>query len=382
MIIEIEDDIIKLSGKIEKNLWPAMQAAAQMMLGKGYKNIIVDCTNISSIQKKGLETFSNAFNYMTKMNVQIFFVDVDEKIEKLAKSTIGIRSSMPMAESIEEVRSSIAINNQASKKYKDRDLIFPMIGNPSHAIMFADIFVRKDREFDFIYPMLVPMKYNLYAPIKSLENKVNSELLRAKGFCIFYNRIFKSNIIRTRNFKGFFSELEKKYPNSHSLISFAGCDFQRNKNLEKFQSCLYSKKSIILNEPFLNDNPFQLTSNFNKILVYYTGEEEFDKQTISFAKEFTNEKNIVEFIKLEKVKFNVGPKPTINEITNFQRPDFKNYTTKTVSVKFRSEFLKNYVKKNEIDLLIMPTIPNSENFLFNIIKEPVCSLALVSKEFY
>lgn len=379
MIIEIEEDVIKLSGKIERNLWPATQAATQMMLGKGYKNIIVDCTNITFIQEKGLETFSNAFNYMTKMNVQIFFVAVDEKIEKLAKKTLGIRSSMPIAESIEEVRGSIAINNQASKKYTDRDLIFPMIGNPSHAIIFADFFADKDREFNFIYPMLIPMKYNLYSPIKSLENKVNSELLRAKGFCIFYNRIFKSNIIRSRKYKDFFKNIEYKYPNSRSIVSFAGCDFQKHENIERFLSC-FNSKCIILNEPFLKENPFKTTSEFNKILVYYTGIEEYDKQTMSFVKKFVNEDNIVEFIKPEKVKFNIGPKPIVDSIENFKDPGVKNYYTKTISVKFRSEYFKDYAIKNNVDLIIIPLMKNEENFLLNMIKDPVTSLIIINNK--
>ena len=379
MIIEIENDIIKLFGRVEKNLWPATRAAASMMLDSGVENIIIDCRGIELITEKGLETFANAFDYMNRRNIRIFFVGVDEKVEKLALSTPGIRSVMPIAESLEVAYKSIAIDKQMNKIYKEKYLLFPMLGNPSHAIMFGDLFIKRDREFNFVYPLLVPRKWTLYHPIKSLEDKANSDLGRAEGFSIFCNRKSLGLTVRARNYEGFFQRLCQKFPMSQILMSFAGRDMEREDNIEKFLCFIRLKglTGVAVTEPYNKKSPFTIKDSFKKIIVCLTGEEKRDRTSEAFAKRFVKEGSMVYFVKPKKIKLNEEPNNNLEYVEGFDSGiEYKSYVT--ASVRHIGPFMRSYVEKEEGDMLVLPALADDEDFMLSMVKDPFCTTCFVN----
>ena len=381
MIIETENDIIKFSGKLDRNLWPAAQTAVNMMLDEGRDAIIVDCHNLTEISAEGLLTFADAFRYMNLRDVKLFFVGVDESVRKLAMATPGIRSSMPIAESVEDVRRSLAIEVQVTALHKDRYLLFPMVGNTSHAVMFADKFAKKGMEFDFVFPFIVPRKYNLYHPIKSLENKAESELGRAEGFCVFNNRPAKKNIVRVRSHRGFFERLETKFPDSEIIISFAGCSMNNNDNDVKFRSFLEQNlKGLIITEPFDKEEPYKVKKEFEKSAVYITGMKDYDDASVRLAEKLCGN-GFAEFIKLNKTKWGETPGEPYKKIDGFVPPERIDCLALTVPVRSRREHLREYAEKNEIDVLILPALEGEADFLISLMTDPPCSVCIVSRKF-
>ncbi|MBQ0105250.1 MAG: STAS domain-containing protein, partial [Armatimonadetes bacterium] len=378
MIIETENDIIKFSGKLDRNLWPAAQTAVNMMLDEGRDAIIVDCHNLTEISADGLLTFADAFRYMNLRDVKLFFVGVDESVRKLAMATPGIRSSMPIAESVEDVRRSLAIEVQVTALHKDRYLLFPMVGNTSHAVMFADMFAKKGMEFDFVFPFIVPRKYNLYHPIKSLENKAESDLGRAEGFCVFNNRSAKKNIVRVRSHRSFFERLETKFPDAKVIISFAGCSMDRNENDVKFRSCLEQNlKGLIITEPFDKEKPYEVKKKFKKTAVYITGIKDYDEACVKLAEKLCGT-GFVEFIKLNKLKWGKTPGKPFNKIEGFVPPERIDCLALTVPVNSRRERLREYAEENKTDVLIMPALEGETDFLLSFMTDPPCLLCIVS----
>lgn len=382
MIIEIENDIIKIKGKLDRNYWPATQAAAAMMLGEGRENIIVDCGGVTEITEKGLNTFAQAFSYMNRRNIRVLFVDADEKIEKLAMKTPGIRSSMPIAESIEEARAAIVLNRQSDRKIREKNMIFPILGNPAHAIMFFDNIIKKNTEFNFVYPLIIPRKYYLYHPVKSLENKANADLMRAEGFSIFLSRQSKGDKIRSRDYKGFFRTAEENYPNSSMFISFAGMKMDRRDNKDKLKYFIEREnlKGVAVTEPFSRDNPYA-KKEIKKIAVYITDDEKINETLFSFAKKLNKNSVRFEFVKPVKLKFNESPFSPKNCIDNFTASQIKDPVYRTESVRSRRRFVKTYTDANSIDIFIMPALRDMTDMIAELSEDPKCIMCFVSPDF-
>lgn len=382
MIIEIENDIIKISGKLDRNYWPAAQAAASMMVGQGYNNIIVDCEGVSEITEKGLDTFAQAFKYMSKRDVRIYFAHVDEKIEKLAMKTPGIRSSMPIAESVEEARASIFIDKQKGRKFREKELIFPVMGNLAHSSLFFDEYLRKNVPFTFVYPIIVPRKYNLYHPSKSLENKANADLCRAEGYSLFFNRQSKKNIVRSRNFKSYFARVAERFPNSPVFLSFAGVNMEKPENREKFTYFLENQKlqGVAVTEPF-EENDWTQTKEFEHMLVCISNKDKEKDSCVDFAKKISKGKIPTDFVKPVKLRLNDTPFPAKDYIENFEQKDMRDCVCKTVSVRTRRHFLRDYIKNNNIDIMILSASWENEDLLTSLFLDPPCFICIVTDKF-
>lgn len=109
MIIETKDDVVRLSGSLKKNLWMNIKAAANLLLTDHPSGIIVDCTDLDDITTDGAKTFLEAMRDIEAAKSRIIFVRVPKDILDVCGKIPGIRSQMPIAESIEEARGSLRI---------------------------------------------------------------------------------------------------------------------------------------------------------------------------------------------------------------------------------------------------------------------------------
>ena len=58
-----------------------------------------------------MQTFADTFKYITRKNARIIFASPSKEIRKLANTIEGVRSKMPVADSIESARKSLNIYN-------------------------------------------------------------------------------------------------------------------------------------------------------------------------------------------------------------------------------------------------------------------------------
>ena len=103
MIIETKDDVVRLSGSLHKNQWLTIKAAANLLLQQHPEGIIVDCARLEEISEDGAKTFLEAMRDIEAARSRIIVANLPEKVLAVLKSVPGVRSQLPIAESVEAV---------------------------------------------------------------------------------------------------------------------------------------------------------------------------------------------------------------------------------------------------------------------------------------
>ena len=109
MIIQTKEDIVSLSGSLNKNLWMTIKAAANLLLTKHPEGIIIDCAGLSDISENGAKTFLEAIRDIEGAHSRIMVVNLPSQVLGVCKTVPGVRSQLPIADSIEEARASLAM---------------------------------------------------------------------------------------------------------------------------------------------------------------------------------------------------------------------------------------------------------------------------------
>jgi anti-anti-sigma regulatory factor len=116
MIIETKDDVVRLSGSLHKNQWITIRAAANLLLHDHPQGIIIDCSELDDISGDGAKTFLEAMRDIGAANARIVVASLPAKIQSVCKTIPGVRSQLPIADSVEEARASLrmATSNAAA----------------------------------------------------------------------------------------------------------------------------------------------------------------------------------------------------------------------------------------------------------------------------
>jgi nucleotide-binding universal stress UspA family protein/anti-anti-sigma regulatory factor len=137
MIIEARDDVVHLEGRLDKNLWPTIQAAASLLLRNHVRGIIIDGTKITGCSPEGARTFSDALEYISRYHARFVVAGLCEEMVQAVRQVPGIRSQLPIAESVEDARKSLHFEGtrraapQAPARRALSDILVPLIGDVS-----------------------------------------------------------------------------------------------------------------------------------------------------------------------------------------------------------------------------------------------------------
>lgn len=107
MIIESKEDVVRLSGALRKNQWLTIRAAAGMLLQDYPEGIIVDCSNLQEVSEEGAKTFLEAMKDIDAAGTRIIVANLPKNVMEVIKTVPGVRSQLPVANSIDEARSSL-----------------------------------------------------------------------------------------------------------------------------------------------------------------------------------------------------------------------------------------------------------------------------------
>ena len=118
MIIETKDDVVRLSGSLTRNQWMTIKAAVNLLLTNRPEGIIVDCSHLDSISEAGAKTFLEAMRDIEAMKARIIVVRLPEQVLAVCKTVPGVRSQLPLADSIEEARASLRMMNRPGVREK------------------------------------------------------------------------------------------------------------------------------------------------------------------------------------------------------------------------------------------------------------------------
>jgi anti-anti-sigma regulatory factor len=114
MIIETKDDVVSLSGSLHKNQWLTIKAAANLLLQQHPQGIIVDCSHLEDISEDGAKTFLEAMRDIEAAKARIIVANLPEAMLSVCRMVPGVRSQLPIADSVEAARASLRLANRAA----------------------------------------------------------------------------------------------------------------------------------------------------------------------------------------------------------------------------------------------------------------------------
>jgi len=178
MIIEARDDVVRLEGALDKNLWPTIQAAANLLLRQHVQGIIVDASGLLRCSAEGALTFRDAMDYIERYRARIVVAAIPPEVMETIRAVPGVRSRLPIAESIDDARKSLSLAGSRGRTQTGRrelqDIIVPLIGDqaPATATALACRLAKSDDQkarIHLIYVLEVPRVLTLTAPLPEEE---------------------------------------------------------------------------------------------------------------------------------------------------------------------------------------------------------------------
>ncbi len=182
MIIEAREDTITLRGAVISNIWPAIQAAAALLLEKHPAGIIIDCSAITELTPKGAETFADAFKYIDSHKARILLTGLSRELEEIGKAVPEVRSQLPIAASVEEARASLRLEEIIPRRGKARvAAVVPIVGNWRRAVWHADKLAKGENcEIHLVDLIKVPRTLPIGSPMPEREAAGQERLNKAQ----------------------------------------------------------------------------------------------------------------------------------------------------------------------------------------------------------
>lgn len=180
MIIEAREDIVKLEGNLDKNLWTTIQAAANLLLRHHPQGIIVDGSGLTGCSPEGAKTFRDAMDYIERYRARIVVSALPDGVMEVIKAVPGVRSRLPVAATIEEARASLRLCGPGGSRAVaggsvPQNILVPLLrpDNPQAASALACRLVKTDptakSRLHLAYVLEVPRHLPLAAPLPEEE---------------------------------------------------------------------------------------------------------------------------------------------------------------------------------------------------------------------
>jgi len=208
MIIETAEDVVRLSGSLHKNQWLTIKAAANLLLNDHPKGIIVDCSALTEVSEDGAKTFLEAMRDIDAAHTRIVVVRLPEKAMSVLKSVPGVRSQLPIADSIEEARASLRMHrNSAQKASSDPTkrtglILVPLVAglDLTYGATLAGRLARGTRsEVRLVYFLEVTRTLPLNSPLLEAEQAAQESLEKAMQFAHQVNAAATEQVERVRD---------------------------------------------------------------------------------------------------------------------------------------------------------------------------------------
>ncbi|MHB9035936.1 MAG: STAS domain-containing protein [Armatimonadota bacterium] len=193
MIIEAREDTITLRGNIRSNIWPAIQAAAALLLENHPTGIIIDCSALVKITAKGAETFADGFRYIQERNARIVVAALSPELLEIGMTVPGVRSQLPLAATVDEARASLELEEVTPERGKARlAAVVPMLGEWRSAVSHAcRLAIGESTEIHLVDLIKVPRALPIGTPLPDREAAGRARLDAGKamvagmGFKVF-----------------------------------------------------------------------------------------------------------------------------------------------------------------------------------------------------
>jgi anti-anti-sigma regulatory factor len=220
MIIDARDDVVTLSGRLEKNLWLSIQAAAHLLLRQHPNGILIDAREISYCSPEGARTFLDGLEYIERHKARIVLCQVPESVLAVLRTVPGVRSQVPIAQTCAEARASLELAHHARVQERQKrgnvaagspdTVLVPVIQGITtvkdvigiaHVLGFEGANGKPEirPRVQLTYVIVVPRSIALNAPIEEEEAEARAVLEEAEAFAAKYNIDLATEVARTRD---------------------------------------------------------------------------------------------------------------------------------------------------------------------------------------
>jgi len=189
MIIETKGDVVRLSGSLYKNQWLTIKAAANLLLHDHPQGIIVDCAGLEKISEDGAKTFLEAMRDIEAAHARIIVANLPDQVLGICKTIPGVRSQLPIADSVEAARASLRIHNRPSGVPTGVDagkrgavLLVPLVSqlDLTYGAALAAQMTRPGRnDVRLVYFLEIARTLPLNAPLPEKEQEAQDALAQA-----------------------------------------------------------------------------------------------------------------------------------------------------------------------------------------------------------
>jgi nucleotide-binding universal stress UspA family protein len=192
MIIETRDDVVRLSGSLHKNQWLTIKAAANLLLHNHPQGIIIDCSELAEISEAGAKTFLEAMRDIEGARARIMVAGLPPALLAVCRTVPGVRSQLPIAESVEAARASLRMGDRPSAAALPPDaarrsstILVPLIADLdlTHVANLAGRLARATRaDLRVVYFLEVVRNLPLGAPLIEQEQAARDSLEKAAQY--------------------------------------------------------------------------------------------------------------------------------------------------------------------------------------------------------
>lgn len=192
MIIHMKGDVIEVKGSLMANHWPALRSAVSLLLGRHPSGVIVDGSELTEINEPGARTFLDASSYIEAHRARVVIAGLPDTILQQISRMPGARSQLPLAQTIEEARASLAVGGTEAVPEVRRKptILVPLLGEWKRAIDFAAAHADKHTEIQLLYIIEVPRDQPMGVPLPDLEQHATAissaveALAKQKGIAV------------------------------------------------------------------------------------------------------------------------------------------------------------------------------------------------------
>lgn len=214
MIIETKDDVVRLSGSLTRNQWMTIKAAANLLITNHPEGIIVDCSHLDSISEDGAKTFLEAMRDIEAAKARILVVSLPQQVLAVCKTVPGVRSQLPIADSIEDARASLRMANRsgslrerkpgsnADQSKRTSSVLVPIVANMElqyGAALAARVSRGSKADIRLVYFLEVPRTLPLNAPLVEEEQSAQAMLLAAVESARLEGAVASEHVERVRD---------------------------------------------------------------------------------------------------------------------------------------------------------------------------------------
>jgi len=183
MIIQTKGDVVKLTGSLVENQWPALQSAVSLLLEEHPGGVIIDGSGLTDVSDAGVRTFLDASHFIQAHSARVIVSGLSEAILEAVKNVPGVRSQLVTAATVEQARASLEYGGAVIvPDARTRPVVLvPLIGAWQRAIDYAAAEASARRaDAHLLYVLKVPRNLPLGAPMPAEEHEAQRALDEAE----------------------------------------------------------------------------------------------------------------------------------------------------------------------------------------------------------